>query len=423
MKNQFYCRVIKLISIASLCLIPSIHGANIPGVQQLHFERDTTATTNYSRVLGASIPGVVNTDISPANSRLSYGINIEVGNPPQKVYVLVDTGSSDLWVTSKERVNPKCPVCALGAFDPLLSSTYDLINYNFENIYADATVGWGEWFKDDVSIGGHTVKGYTLGLSKSRANRIPGIFGLGFDGNTGAKGSGEIWGFRNYQHSLVDQGITQSAAFSLFLNSTDSNSGNLIFGGVDSNLYTGDLYTFPMPSNPSFWGANLTSVTFDGITTTTEETAILDSGTTVTQLPTEVIVPLLTSLGIHYNPLGGMILVNATELASDPRTVDFNFGCATIKVPVSTLIIPVPQSDFINWDPINPKYYFGLQKTVSQVILGDTFLRSAYLVFDIDSNEVSIAQANFSAVPEDSNIQVIPKGESVVPGAKKCSSS
>jgi hypothetical protein len=46
---------------------------------------------------------------------------------------------------------------------------------------------------------------------------------------------------------------------------------------------------------------------------------------------------------------------------------------------------------------------------------GDTFLRSAYIVFDLDNEAVSIGKAKFNVT--ESNIKEIPKGKNVVPDA------
>ena len=48
-------------------------------------------------------------------------------------------------------------------------------------------------------------------------------------------------------------------------------------------------------------------------------------------------------------------------------------------------------------------------------VLGDTFLRSAYVVYDLTNNEISIAQTDFNATT--SNVQEISAGSSGVPGA------
>lgn len=47
--------------------------------------------------------------------------------------------------------------------------------------------------------------------------------------------------------------------------------------------------------------------------------------------------------------------------------------------------------------------------------MGDTFIRSAYLVYDLDNNEISIAQTNFNATTN--NVLEIGTGTEAVPSA------
>jgi len=48
-------------------------------------------------------------------------------------------------------------------------------------------------------------------------------------------------------------------------------------------------------------------------------------------------------------------------------------------------------------------------------VLGDTFLRSAYVVYDLSNNEISLAQTNFNATK--SNVMEIQSGSAGVPNA------
>jgi hypothetical protein len=52
----------------------------------------------------------------------------------------------------------------------------------------------------------------------------------------------------------------------------------------------------------------------------------------------------------------------------------------------------------------------------STSVLGDTFLRSAYVVYDLSNNQISLAQTDFNAT--DSSVKEIASGSSGVPGAK-----
>ncbi len=423
MKHQFS---FQLLSIAYLGLIPTIFAEvnNVPGVNQLEFRREVrsrvVATPIDDLKPASSDSGDVDGNLTPYDQHFWYGIDIEVGNPPQKVTVSIDTGSSDLWVTSKPEVIGDDPnIYLYGVYNASKSSTYKHISDSFRTKYADQSSAVGEWFKDDVTIGGHTVKGFTLGLSKQNTGVSHGILGLGLDGILAGQGSQEYFGYRNYPHSLVDSGITQSSAFSMFLNGSNSNSGSLIFGGVDSNLYIGDLYSLPLVTFPVL-GAYLDSLTFEGKTVPYKQPAVLDSGSSLTYLSDASLLPILKSIGLNYTQ-GQYIMVDCSTFQNDQRIIEYTLGCATIKVKLSELIPPE------SWaDTDKSGCYFGLQSNSlsgSITILGDSFLRSAYVVYDMDSLEISIAQSNSSAILTESEIEVIPSGRSVVPGAKKCPGS
>jgi hypothetical protein len=46
--------------------------------------------------------------------------------------------------------------------------------------------------------------------------------------------------------SLVSAGLTERAAFSLWLNDLNAGIGSILFGGVDTDKYTGDLISLPI---------------------------------------------------------------------------------------------------------------------------------------------------------------------------------
>ncbi|KAJ3502036.1 hypothetical protein NM208_g16809 [Fusarium decemcellulare] len=70
----------------------------------------------------------------------------------------------------------------------------------------------------------------------------------------------------------------------------------------------------------------------------------------------------------------------------------------------------------LSFDNGEPACMFGIAPSPSSTsILGDTFMRSAYVVFDLENNEVSLAQSNFNATGSD--IVEIGSGDGAVPAA------
>jgi hypothetical protein len=52
--------------------------------------------------------------------------------------------------------------------------------------------------------------------------------------------------YANLPKAMVADGLINSNAYSLWLNDLDANTGSILFGGVDSDKYTGDLETLPI---------------------------------------------------------------------------------------------------------------------------------------------------------------------------------
>lgn len=163
---------------------------------------------------------------------------------------------------------------------------------------------------------------------------------------------------------------------------------------------------------------DLTAITFNddsgGHLLSTEDfstPALLDSGTTQTYLPDDVAKALFTGLGAVEGQ--GNQFVPCSYIDSN-ASITYTFGGnggPQITVPMSELIDAIPRETraFGNNVPACALLVHGPPSgDRGDVILGDSFLRSAYVVYDLDNNQVAIANTNFNATTED--IQAIPSG-------------
>ncbi|RYP42705.1 hypothetical protein DL767_000074 [Monosporascus sp. MG133] len=344
----------------------------------------------------------------------AYLVNLTIGNsnPPQAVNVLLDTGSFELWV------NPDCDRAAepgfceeFGRYDPALSTTHEDLGQPFEIQYGSGATS-GTYYRDDIYINNARIQRQQFGVSNRSEVVWFGIMGLAH----GLGGSGtDINGFLNYPgiiDSLAAQSFTQSKLFSLDLGGQIrppgvATTGQIVFGGVDRSKYAGNLRKVPtLPSDPHY-RVQLTGVSHAApgaaaarplADVSLPVSVIVDSGTTLSHLPESVVVALAAGFpGAVPDGQGGY------EVPCDYMrlngSVAFEFGGVRIDVRYA---------DFV-WNN-GGACYLGAwySPDVGIWILGDTFLRGAYVAFDQDNE--ALYMANYVTCGAGPDLVPVPAG-------------
>ncbi|RYP92841.1 hypothetical protein DL770_001012 [Monosporascus sp. CRB-9-2] len=340
-----------------------------------------------------------------------YLANISIGNPPQTVTVQIDSGSSDLWVFSDKNG------CHGGTYDPHASSTFqeDLPGL-FKFSYGSGNSGSGDYIRDDVHIGGVTVKKFRIGLANTTGPAdwpLYGIMGLSFP-------EGEFLvhqGYPEHQYPvLVEemalQGLIHTPTFSQYLNDVRS-QGSLLFGGIDHAKLADEIKEFEVinfSGRYSQWYLNLTGVgvTVDGSDTTwfsnssVTGPAFLDSGSPKAFLPASSSISLILSVGASYDPsLTMSVIPCSAQYRPDAAstTIDFAFGGsneAVIRVPLEQMIerYPDPNPPMIGGETACS---FGISPGPDGfMVLGDAFIRGAYAVHDLEKKTLGLANAKLN---------------------------
>jgi len=251
--------------------------------------------------------------------------------------------------------------------------------------------------------------------------------GIGFDTNEENNDS-PSGVYPSVVDNLVTSGIIQRRAFSLYLNDLQANKGAVVFGGIDTTKFTGPLVALPFQAGQqglvSEYYVTLTSVSYtDASGSTTQlspdgyaQAALLDSGTTNTLLTNDVFGSLGLGLGAVGDPSGQGFIIPCS-LSGDKGTINYSFGGdggVTIKVPVADIVgLPAYSPNDFN-DPSGAcELALGTLEDGGGVsILGDSFLRSAYAVYDQDNSIGALAQAQENEAAT-SNIVVIPSGTAI----------
>jgi hypothetical protein len=285
----------------------------------------------------------------------------------------------------------------------------------------DGSGASGDYVSDTVTIGGATVDSLQFGVGY-KSTSAQGILGIGYPVNEVQVGRANKDAYDNLPAKLASDGTIASNAYSLWLNDLDASTGSILFGGVDTAQYTGSLETLPIQASGGVYSEfliTLTSVVLDNVTIADNQAlaVLLDSGSSLTYLPDTWVEQIYTETGAQYDSSEGAAYVPCS-LAEDTRTLDFTFTSPTIKVDMNELVL-----DLVTTSGKRPTFsngvtacLFGIAPAGSSTnVLGDTFLRSAYVVYDISNNEISIAQTNFNAT--ESNVKAIGTGTGAVPDA------
>lgn len=368
---------------------------------------------------------------------VEYLVNITVGTPPQNMAVTLDTGSSDLWVPSTSSRPCREGKCDGGEFDPSKSSSYNIIDEGGFNItYAgpdDSDAG--NWVEESVTVGGsRTINNTIIGLALEGADQH-GVMGIGYDTNEAQPNPSQNGSYPSVLDHMVSQGLVNRKAYSLYLNDLNETTGSVCFGCIDSTKYTGDLVALPLQQSapgsgpdgitettPSVFYVTLTGVSFidaSGAETTMSsegyaQSVVLDSGTSEVLINNDILTGLANGLGAVY--VGDQNYVVPCSYSNTNSSIRYTFGGQdgpSVVVPLSEVIYGevVPPQDFAGRS--SGGCNMGISGPIEgQVILGDTFLRNAYVVFDLDNYQVAIAQAR-GGQASTSSIEVIPIGTSL----------
>lgn len=405
------------------------------------------------------------------NAASFYKADLKIGSNQQEVGVLVDTGSSDLWVMSKDMTcfrarsakrdvfidSPGTHVvrddirmaemgllatptdeildkraCGLfgctttvlgtstatgaglggsgntctsyGSFETADSDSFQKNSSAaaFSIEYADGTTASGIWGRDTVEIAGTNVSSLSFAVVNLSDSNI-GVLGIGLTGleTTNQRSSGG-YQYENLPLRLKRLGLINKNAYSLYLGDASATSGSVLFGAVDNAKYTGPLQTVPIINiYASFYrnpirldvvlsGISYLSASQNETISTTAYAALLDSGTTLSYFPTGLFSNIVTALLGRYSQAAGLYAVDCGFYTTRASFV-FNFSGIQISVPLQNMVLRSGSQCFLGVLENS-----STANGVSYVVLGDNFLRSAYVVYDLDDYEISMAQVAYS---------------------------
>lgn len=184
-----------------------------------------------------------------------------------------------------------------------------------------------------------------------------GLLGVGY---SLAEGSATLKGIRypNFVETLVNAGEIASRFYSLYLSNLGQ-YGSIIFGGVDTQKFEGDLVTLNcMPAHGYVYDfglsmPNVTMVDENGTTVqlvneTNAQYGVFDSGSSPWVVERTIFNRIVDLTGFVYSPEQGVPLLPCVEV-SNTTAFDFQFRGArgnnatqaNLRVLLSQMVIPV----------------------------------------------------------------------------------
>ncbi|PLB49548.1 acid protease [Aspergillus steynii IBT 23096] len=362
------------------------------------------------------------------NQETLYFSNVTLGSPEQNLRLVIDTGSSDLWCNAANSTlcsSADKPCNASGSYDPNSSSSYGYVSSDFNITYADGTGAAGDYVTDVLHIGSTTIKDFQFGVGYSSSS-TEGVLGIGYVSNEVQVGRAGKDPYPNLPRAMVRNGLIKSNAYSLWLNDLGAHTGSILFGGVNTEKYRGKLETLPIQTVNGDYSEFIIALTGVSYTTGSDHhsylsgalpaAVLLDSGSSLTYLPNAIVQDIYDDLDVVYDPSGGVGYVPCS-LAQKDINITYTFSKPSITVGIHELVLDAGDLQFRNGARV---CVFGIVPAgESTAVMGDTFLRSAYVVYDLANNEISLANTNFNSTQD--HILEIGAGEGSVPGATEVS--
>ncbi|EUC60350.1 aspartic protease [Rhizoctonia solani AG-3 Rhs1AP] len=351
---------------------------------------------------------IIQEDMVNQNMDVMYYAMVEVGTPPQSYAVILDTGSSDMWLQSVD-----CAPCTGKKINATISSTLQRSSSPFSIAYGIGSVK-GTLVNDVVSIGSSSeftvqnqvwgLVNYTLGTPVP--GDIAGLMGLGFK-NLAASQATPFW------EALVSENKWHDPVMSFWMtrysNVSTANAaefgGEFILGGTNEALYSGDIefISLSYASNPTFWAIPIHSITVNGNDISAAESsassalAAIDTATSLIGGPASVVGNLYAAIpGAQRGQ--GVLEGFWTFPCSEKVELTLNFGGRAWAMASDDFALTTDISGTCVGAIFETSLGDPDNSQIPQWYIGASFLKNVYSVFRYDPPAVGFAQLSTAAL-------------------------
>ena len=347
---------------------------NATPVQAIEERSVVIRRTNTYSIVSAAAPSQTNTaGVDQDGTDFSYFALVEFGSSNTPLYMLLDTGAATTWVMGPTCTSPPCKIH--NTFGPGDSTTFQQTSNAFSIAYGSGAVS-GTYGTDTLSMAGFKLN-MTFGIANVTSNDfnsfpIDGLLGLAQADS----------GTPTFLNALISSKVLKSNIFGISINrnSDGPNTGEINFGAPDTSKFEGSLNYVDVSSNASGdWAIPLDNAGAGskeaGIT---GRIAYIDTGTSYIFCPP-------ADCPAFYAQIPGSKLSSDGETWTVPCTtaisISFTFGGTAYNVSPKDWVGPMVNG-------VCTSNVFGHVVITGAWLLGDTFLKNVYSVFDADKSRV-----------------------------------
>ncbi|OAA46306.1 endothiapepsin-like protein [Metarhizium rileyi] len=321
----------------------------------------------------------------------AYVTEVDFGTPAQKLKMILDTGSSDVWVQSSDtiyRVNENGPWAP--RYFPNNSSTSSRVDEAIWGVrYLDGTTAAGIVYRDTLRLGGLEIKHVAIESAEIMAPR--------FESETGVSG---IMGLAKQLPNNITpptpsflsliRSHLKEPVFTVDLRRNASS--RFEFGHINESVPADNITWLESDPNSPHWDIKLDLTAWRGknpMWMYHEFQATVDTGTSLLFLPEPLVSRYWVDVpGVKKSDLLSGVYEFPCEGAQGLPDLLF-------KLPKTEHVIRIP-GPYLNYGPLNKDpslCWGGLQSSegLDATVLGDVMLKAIFVAFDIEKNRVGLA--------------------------------
>jgi hypothetical protein len=328
--------------------------------------------------------------------------NISLGTPPQNFQVVLDTGSSNLWVVDNTCTDDECDGLDNPLFGPHwqkekynrdASSTYKPDGRDFEIYYGSGSC-YGNLVVDTLTLAGLTVKNQTFGAATGIAQvfgyfPIDGILGLGWP----AISEDDVTPpFQN----MIAQDQLDAPLFTVWLDrhvkpEDGVNGGQITYGALDPD-HCDDVLVYVPVSSQTYWQFNGDSFKVGTYSNKVKFSAISDTGTSFIYGQSNDVDQIISQSGADYDFSSGLYTIDCDKAKDLPDLV-FTVGGKDLVIPGVEHVVDLELDD--NQCALGIDYNFGFD---FDWLLGDSVIRTYCTIYDVGKSQIGFAKAHHTEV-------------------------